>query len=195
MAKLKDAGDLDIRSIVTGAARKIVNAARSGVSMSKFLAQGDLLDGSAERRVAEMFARNARSAKRIAERLVYWADFAYAESRRGGIDIFGEKIPTASREDIIKGLTDDTAGQEDLGQQGRWRPGNGNDGREANDRGRPQDAGVAQANQQHRQYRSAQELLSSYSAADLSERQARIEAAEKEQAKLQAELAKQEGPA
>ncbi|MBK7813143.1 MAG: hypothetical protein IPJ52_01945 [Rhodocyclaceae bacterium] len=56
MAKLKDAGDLDIRSIVTGAARKIVNAARSGVSMSKFLAQGDLLDGSAEQRVAQMFA-------------------------------------------------------------------------------------------------------------------------------------------
>jgi uncharacterized protein len=104
MAKLKDAGELDIRELVTGAAKQIINGVRSGVSVKKFLKQGDLLTNSAEGAIAGMMAENIRSGKAIGERLGSAADFAYQESQRGGVDIFGEKIPTASREDVLKGI-------------------------------------------------------------------------------------------
>jgi hypothetical protein len=104
MAKLKDAGELDIRELVTGAAKQIINAVRSGVSVKKFLKQGDLLTNSAEGAIASMMAENIRSGKAIGERLGSAADFAFQESQRGGIDIFGEQIPTASREDVLKGI-------------------------------------------------------------------------------------------
>lgn len=101
MAKLKDAGDLDFRELVTGAAKQIINAVRSGVSIKKYLAQGDLLTSSPESQIAAMFAENARSSKTIGEKLDAAAKFAYAESQRGGTDMFGEQIPTASRNDVL----------------------------------------------------------------------------------------------
>ena len=108
--------------------------------------------------------------------------------------MFGDKIPTASREDIIRGLTDDATGQEDLGQQGRGRLGDGDDGREADD-GRGQgNAGSSQANQPQYRYRTEQDLLASYTEAEIRERQARIEAVEKKQAKLHAELRGNQAP-
>ena len=104
MAKLKDAGELDIRELVTGAAKQIINAVRSGVSIKKFLKQGDLLTNSAEDQIAALFAENARSAKAIGERLSAAANFAYEESQKGGTDMFGETIPQASRTDVLENL-------------------------------------------------------------------------------------------
>jgi hypothetical protein len=187
MAKLKDAGDLDIRSIIVGAAMKVVNAARSGVSMKKFLAQGDMFDTSFEKRVADMFATNARSPKKIAEDLVNAADFAYAESIRDVNDMFGDSVPRASREEVLKREERDTTSEEDLGQQGRRRPGNGNDGNVQNDAGNAGDARQNQVNQPGQDYDTG-DLLASYSKQDLEEKEARIKAAEKETAKLEAEL-------
>jgi hypothetical protein len=187
MAKLKDAGDLDIRSVVVGAAMKVVNAARSGVSMKKFLAQGDMFDTSFEKRVADMFATNARSPKKIAEALVNAADFAYAESIRDVNDMFGDSVPRASREEVLKRAERDTTSEEDLGQQGRRRPGNGNDGNVQNDAGNAGDARQNQVNQPSQDYDTG-DLLASYDKQDLEEKEARIKAAEKETAKLEAEL-------
>ena len=104
MAKLKDAGELDIRELVTGAAKQIINAVRSGVSTKKFLKQGDLLTQSGEDAIAALFAENARSAKAIAEKLDSAASFAYSEASRAGVDMFGETIPTASREQVLEHL-------------------------------------------------------------------------------------------
>ncbi len=104
MAKLKDAGELDIRELVTGAAKQVINAVRSGVSIKKFLKQGDLLTHSGEDAIAALFAENARSAKAIGEKLNAAATRAYEESQRGGVDMFGEQIPTASRHDILESL-------------------------------------------------------------------------------------------
>lgn len=104
MAKLKDAGELDIRELVTGAAKQIINAVRSGVSIKKFLKQGDLLTSSAEDAIAALMAENARSSKALGEKLTAAAEFAYQESQRGGVDIFGEQIPTASRGEVLERL-------------------------------------------------------------------------------------------
>ena len=104
MAKLKDAGELDIRELVTGAAKQIINAVRSGVGTKKFLKQGDLLTHSGEDAIAALFAENSRSAKAIAEKLDSAAQFAYSEAQRAGVDMFGETIPTASREDVLEQL-------------------------------------------------------------------------------------------
>ena len=101
MAKLKDAGDLDVRSLVTGAAKQIINAVRSGVGIKKFLTQGDLLTSGPEDAIASMFAQNARSAKAIGERLQAMATFAAEQHANSGVDMFGETIPTASREDVL----------------------------------------------------------------------------------------------
>lgn len=104
MAKLKDAGELDIREIVTGAAKQIINAVRSGVSIKKFLKQGDLLTDSAQDTMAALFAENIRSAKAIGERLDGAAKFALSEAQRAGIDMFGEQIPTASRAQVLESM-------------------------------------------------------------------------------------------
>jgi 8-oxo-dGTP pyrophosphatase MutT (NUDIX family) len=104
MAKLKDAGELDIRELVTGAAKQIINAVRSGVSIKKFLKQGDLLTNSAEDQIAALFAENSRSAKAIGEKLTAAANFAYEESQKEGTDMFGDPIPQASREDALEKL-------------------------------------------------------------------------------------------
>ena len=104
MAKLKDAGELDVRELVTGAAKQIINAVRSGVSIKKFLRQGDLLTTSGEDQIAALFAEHSRSAKAIGEKLDGMAARAYEESQRGGVDMFGEQIPTASREDLLESL-------------------------------------------------------------------------------------------
>lgn len=104
MAKLKDAGELDIRELVTGAAKQIINAVRSGVSIKKFLKQGDLLTNSAEDQIAALFAENARSAKAIGERLSAAATFAFEESQKGGTDIFDDPVPQASRHDVLENL-------------------------------------------------------------------------------------------
>lgn len=104
MAKLKDAGELDIRELVSGAAKQIINAVRSGVSIKKFLKQGDLLTESAQDRLAATFAENIRSAKAIGERLDSAAKFALSEAQRAGIDMFGEQIPTASRAQVLESM-------------------------------------------------------------------------------------------
>ena len=101
MAKLADCGDLDVRSLVTGAAKQIINAVRSGVGIKKFLTQGDLLTSGPEDAIASMFAQNARSAKAIGERLQAMATFAAEQHANSGVDMFGETIPTASREDVL----------------------------------------------------------------------------------------------
>lgn len=211
MAKLKDAGDLDIRGVVVGAAMKVVNAARSGVSMKRFLAQGDMFDNSAEKRLADLFAKNARSTKKTAEILVDIADFAYAESIRDTADMFGDSVPRASREDVLKRAQSDTTSAEDLGQQGGRRPDDGNgrpiqdDAGNAGDSGQNQDAeaqygeageGIQAGREGDGAKRVAQpankydvdDLLSSYSKQDLEEKEARIKAVEQETAKLEAEL-------
>jgi hypothetical protein len=105
MAKLKDAGDLDIRELVTGAAKQIINAVRSGAPVKRFLSQGGLLSTSGEDAIAQLFAENIRSGKAIGQRLMAAADFALSESQRDSHDMFGETAPHASRGQVLEKMS------------------------------------------------------------------------------------------
>jgi len=193
MAKLNEAGDLDIRRLVVGAARKIINASRNGITAAKFIKQGDLLDGSAEQRIAEFIARNIRSAKRMSEALADAAEFAYAESLRSGVDMFGENIPTASRNDVVERITnaDLERRNEGLEQPGRRQPDVGDARRKAADQGRPGDAGIAQANEPEAGY-NADKILEGYDQQSLNEREQRVRNAERAAKLVQDQLDREE---
>ncbi|CAB4196197.1 LT_GEWL domain containing protein, partial [uncultured Caudovirales phage] len=130
MIKLEGAQDLDIRGAVRDAARLAINARRRGVKLETWIAQGDIELSAETRIVATMFAKNIRSAKAIAAKLIKMAEYAYTESSKAGFDMLGE-VQRASRAQVI-GVMDDTPRQENLEQPGRSAPNASNDGRQGN---------------------------------------------------------------
>lgn len=129
MSKLDGAGEFDIRALVSEAASVAVNARRSGAKLKDYIAQNDFGRNPEIQPLLEMMAANINSAKNMAEKLKNLAAIAYAESMKGGVDLFGEvKKPSTSQLmnlafngvqiDERKQNTDGS-GQENLGQQRR----------------------------------------------------------------------------
>ncbi|MGF6936858.1 hypothetical protein OKW41_006020 [Paraburkholderia sp. UCT70] len=114
MARLDGAGDLDVRSLVTEAARAAVNARRQGVRLNEFARQQDLALNPEAREFVQLFADNVRSGKRIGETLKRVADFAYGESVKPTEDMFGS-VERATREQVLSEVNNDTRRAQDLG--------------------------------------------------------------------------------
>lgn len=197
MMKLEGAGDLDIRPLIVEAATAVVNAGRQGVSVTKLANQKDLAHSKGVQVVLDMFAQNVRSAKRITEILNDAATIASdgaAHAKAG--DMFGGVSVT--RQDVLRRFGNDTTRTQDLGQPG----GNGAAGQNAQtgtadqagrtghqptQEVRAADQGVPGTQQPERDY-----ALESHTADDLKNRQARLDAIEKEKLQFEAELARQE---
>ncbi len=153
MARLDGAGPLDVRPLVRDAAAAAVNAARRGVALSRFAQQVDMTVAPETRRIVEMFARNARSSRKMAEALRSLADLAYSEVTKADADMFGE-VPRRTRAQVIEevfggqGREDDAGTVQNAGRDGVDGQGaGGQDGREderpaAGDAGQPQGEGV-----------------------------------------------------
>ncbi|SIO50469.1 hypothetical protein SAMN05444172_2570 [Burkholderia sp. GAS332] len=113
MSRLDGAGDLDIRPLVTEAARAAVNARRKGVKLSDFARQHDIALSPDAREFVQLFADNARSGKRIGETLKNVADFAHTEATKPAEDMFGA-VERANRAQVLARVNDTTRTQ-DLG--------------------------------------------------------------------------------
>ena len=121
MMRLRDAGELDIRPIVSQAAQLAVAARRRGMNAQQAAQQLDLAADPAVAVVLGLFARNSRSARRIGQALRDAAQFAYDEATKPGDDMFGA-VPRATRADVLRRLDDDTRGQEGLEVGGGREP-------------------------------------------------------------------------
>lgn len=101
MAALKSAGQYDIRGFVTQAAGMASNAKRSGLPLSRMAEQRDMGMPEAVNDIAAMLARNARSAKRIADALRKLARAALEAHEAPDEDLYGpvEKQPP---EDVVR---------------------------------------------------------------------------------------------
>lgn len=101
MAALKSAGQYDIRGFVTQAAGMASNAKRSGLPLSRMAEQRDMGMPEAVNDIAAMLARNARSAKRIADALRKLARAALEAHEAPDEDLYGpvEKRPP---EDVVR---------------------------------------------------------------------------------------------
>jgi N12 class adenine-specific DNA methylase/predicted ABC-type ATPase len=137
MARLEGAGALDIRGIVTDAAKIIVNAKRNGISIANAASQVDLNADPDVSVIIDLFAKNTRSNKEAIEVLGKAADFAYQEATKPDVDMFG-KVEKGTRADVINLLRgqDETRSTQDLeNTAGRGAiesdaTGRGNDSRE-----------------------------------------------------------------
>ena len=81
-ARLEGTGDLDIRSMISDAAKTAVNAKRQGLSLREAASQIDMDEDPNAYRVLQLFAVNPRSNKRVIEILSRILDRAYEESHR-----------------------------------------------------------------------------------------------------------------
>ncbi|KVO05548.1 hypothetical protein WJ69_22880 [Burkholderia ubonensis] len=138
MARLDGAGDLDVRPLVTDAARLAVNARRSGVKLQDFARQGDIAMSPDARVFVRLFAENVRSGKRIGEALQRIADFAHNEVTKPSEDMFGS-VERATRGQILENVND-TARPQDMGVTLGGEPAESGAVRQAPDAGRRADA-------------------------------------------------------
>lgn len=119
LARLKGAGDLDVRDLVREAAEVAVNAKRSGQKLADYIQQSDMQQNPEIMPILRMMVENSRSAKKIGQSLSDMADMFYAESRRGGTDMFGN-VEQRNRQQLMgESFDGEQAGTEDIGQQGR----------------------------------------------------------------------------
>jgi hypothetical protein len=97
MAALAGKGEYDVRGFVTDAAGMASNAKRAGLPLSRMAEQRDMAMPEEANDIASLFARHARSAKRIGDALRTLARGALAEADAEGEDMFGpkEKRPPA----------------------------------------------------------------------------------------------------
>ena len=97
MAALAGRGEYDIRPFVTDAASMASNAKRAGLPLARIAEQRDMAMPEESNDIAALFARHARSAKRIGDALRTLARAALAEADAEGEDMFGpkEKRPPA----------------------------------------------------------------------------------------------------
>lgn len=114
MSKLEGAGDLDIRPLVTDAAKIAVNASRQGVKLATLANQHDLAASPASNVFVRLFANNIRSGKRIGEALRNLADLSYTEASKDDADMFGA-VPRLTRAQLLERVNNDTARSQDMG--------------------------------------------------------------------------------
>lgn len=110
MAGLSEAGDLDIRGAVTEAAGMAVNARRRGMTLADMLQNADFETSGEAFVIARFFADNIRSAKKMAEGLRNWANYAaeqaqLARENQTQEGLFGA-APVASRADVFRRIED-----------------------------------------------------------------------------------------
>lgn len=188
MARLQGA-DLDVRSIVSDAAKSVINAKRKGVSLADFARQTDMTVGQHAQWMIGYFAEHVRSPKHITEMLNTLAKRAYDESNKPAMDMFGT-APKSNVDDLLKEQGYEPRTEQGNGQRGRREPVDGARRGEGNEQAGRDEAqageGAAQPTQDYG------DLLSSYSAEELKERKAQLDAIEKEKAKLEAKLIKEE---
>jgi hypothetical protein len=125
MARLDGMGAFDVRSIVSEAAGVVVTARRNGMRLDEAARQMDISADPLVGDVVGFFARNIRSAKRIAEGLKRLAQTAYNEATRPDMDMFGQAPAKMSREQLIDLLNEEENGQGNesgLEQQSRQEP-------------------------------------------------------------------------
>jgi hypothetical protein len=103
MAQLEGAGEYDVRNAILEAAEMAVNARRAGMKLTDAAKQVSIDADPNAGLVLDMFAENARSGKRIGERLNSLADEALAQVQAGGTDMFGA-VPKKPIADVYKAL-------------------------------------------------------------------------------------------
>lgn len=102
MAQLEGAGEYDVRNALIQAAEMAVNAKRSGVKLADAAKQLSMDVDPNAGLVFNMFANNARSGKRIGERLNALADEAIKQTE-AGTDMFGA-VPKKPLAEVFKSL-------------------------------------------------------------------------------------------
>lgn len=159
-ARLEGAGDLDIRSMISDAAKAAVNAKRQGLSLREAASQIDMDEDPNAYRVLQLFAVNPRSNKRVIEILSRILDRAYEESHRDispdmlSLSGAGEApVPRMTREQLAEEISKETenyanqrSGKEDLEQQGGAASVRDVAERRGGDAGRPGDHRAPEAN-------------------------------------------------
>jgi len=111
MAQLEGAGEYDVRNAILEAAEMAVNARRAGMKLTDAAKQVSIDADPNAGLVLDMFAENARSGKRIGERLNALADEAIKQTAVG-TDMFGD-VPKKSLSDVFAALKT-PAGEPDL---------------------------------------------------------------------------------
>ncbi len=101
MAKLEGAGDLDIRDIVTDAAKIIISGKRRGLKLTEIASQVDMTVDPDTRIIVGLFAQNTRSNKAAIEALNNAAEIAYRESIRPEEGLFGAE-PKMERRELVE---------------------------------------------------------------------------------------------
>lgn len=159
-ARLEGTGDLDIRSMISDAAKTAVNAKRQGLSLREAASQIDMDEDPNAYRVLQLFAVNPRSNKRVIEILSRILDRAYEESHRDispdmlSLSRAGEApAPRMTREQLAEEISKETenyanqrSGKEDLEQQGGAASVRDVAERRGGDAGRPGDHRAPEAN-------------------------------------------------
>jgi len=90
MARLEGT-EFDIRPQIIQAAEMAVNARRQGIPLAEMLKNADMTLDPNTVKVMQVLAENARSGKRIAQRLNKLGNAALNEVEQGGTDMFGER--------------------------------------------------------------------------------------------------------
>lgn len=122
MAKLKGAGDLDIRSLVAEAAEISISARRAGRNLKEEAMQGDMTRSPQVAPILEAMIENIRSAKKIGELLQRYATDAYNESQKSGEpNMFGEVEPRRSKDELL-GVRRESRSNQEVGQPAGAKP-------------------------------------------------------------------------
>lgn len=182
MARLKGAGEWDIRGLVVEAAEAAVNARRNGQTLEQYAQQVDLDRSPEAQFFIELFAENIRSAKRIGEELSAVADGFYTEAAKPEFDMLGA-VPRRSRQDLLNGAPDaDTTSTPANSQTAGNQAGTGTAAadEQARDAERAEPAGAG-ADAQAEAFQLNQQTEEELAAADAANK-ARIKAEEKAQA-------------
>jgi len=111
MAQLEGAGEYDVRNAILEAAEMAVNARRTGMKLTDAAKQVSIDADPNAGLVLDMFAENARSGKKIGERLNALAEEAIKQTAVG-TDMFGD-VPKKSLSDVFAALKT-PAGEPDL---------------------------------------------------------------------------------
>jgi hypothetical protein len=123
MAKLEGAGDLDIRDIVTDAAKIIISGKRRGLKLTEIANQVDMTVDPDTRIIVGLFAQNTRSNKAAIEALNNAAEIAYRESIRPEEGLFGAE-PKMERRELVEQIrrSYEPGRTQDVAQAQRPRP-------------------------------------------------------------------------
>lgn len=122
MARLEGAGDLDVRPVLTDAAKIAVNARRDGVSIKIAARQLDLDSDPGVSAFLDLFAANPRSVRPVVEALARVADFAYTEANKPDEDMFGP-VERANRAQALNQIKDGDNEDSDQGRRLENSPG------------------------------------------------------------------------